>query len=230
MNTEKRNAIVVEYLPLTIKIAGQLKKRLPKNVLIDDLVNDGIFGLMNAIKRFDKKRGVPFKSFAYLRIRGAMIDRLRDYSWVPRLSIGRIGKLREAVRSLRQNLQREPNVPEIARRMRMTQAKVESIRMEELRTHIPDDQMMMKEGGDELTDVSHDRRAHDPWETACYKDQVQKLMNRLPLRDRQIATLYFVNDFTLKKIGEIIGLSESRTCQLVHRIKSRLGKLKSLSA
>ncbi len=223
--------MVEEYLPLVHKIANKLVKRLPLNTPVQDLINEGVFGLMEAVKRFNPKRQVSFPGFAYLRIKGAMIDGLREYSWMPRLSLRRISKYREAVSSLRQKLERDPTTHEIARGMRTTQKMVEKIKMQEYIAYVPEEvQMRAGEEGDTLMSLTRDRRARNPWETACSRDQMQKLMSRFSLRDRQICTLYFINDFTLKKIGEILHLSESRTSQLAARIKRRLGQVTSLSA
>jgi RNA polymerase sigma factor FliA len=215
---ETRDELVMQNVALVKSLAQRLAQRLPSQVQVEDLVSAGVLGLIEAAGRYKSSLGVPFQAFARRRIHGAMLDALRDLDWAPR-SLRRLRRdVDSAVASERARLGREPEEQEIASALGMTVAQYERA-LEQLRT-------LELAAARELDAPTADGTpllefCVDPGETAVQTIERKELrahlaqaIGNLPERERQILALYYEEELTLAEIGEVIGVCESRVCQL----------------
>jgi RNA polymerase sigma factor for flagellar operon FliA len=226
---ESRDELVMQNVALVKSLAQRLAQRLPSQVQVEDLVSAGVLGLIEAAGRYKSSLGVPFQAFARRRIHGAMLDALRDLDWAPR-SLRRLRRdVDSAVASERARLGREPEEQEIASALGMTVAQYERA-LEQLRT-------LELAAARELDAPTADGTpllefCVDPGETAVQTIERQELrlhlaqaIGQLPERERQILALYYEEELTLAEIGEVIGVCESRVCQLRGLAVTRLRTL-----
>jgi RNA polymerase sigma factor FliA len=226
---ETRDELVMQNVALVKSLAQRLAQRLPSQVQVEDLVSAGVLGLIEAAGRYKSSLGVPFQAFARRRIHGAMLDALRDLDWAPR-SLRRLRRdVDSAVASERARLGREPEEREIASALGMTLAQYERS-LEQLRT-------LELAAARELDAPTADGTpllefCVDPGESAVQTIERQELrthlaeaIGQLPERERQILALYYEEELTLAEIGEVIGVCESRVCQLRGLAVSRLRTL-----
>ena len=226
---ESRDELVMQNVALVKSLAQRLAQRLPSQVQVEDLVSAGVLGLIEAAGRYKSSLGVPFQAFARRRIHGAMLDALRDLDWAPR-SLRRLRRdVDSAVASERARLGREPEEREIASALGMTVAQYERA-LEQLRT-------LELAAARELDAPTADGTpllefCVDPGESAVQTIERQELrahlaqaIGELPERERQILALYYEEELTLAEIGEVIGVCESRVCQLRGLAVSRLRTL-----
>jgi RNA polymerase sigma factor for flagellar operon FliA len=229
-----RERLVVAYSPLVKFVAGRLGAGLPSHVEDADLISYGLMGLIGSIERFEPERGIKFETFAMTRIRGAIIDELRSLDWVPRSVRARAREIEAAQAKLEHELQRAPTEEELAAKL--------GIDEEELRTSLLDianssvyalDELwtISDSSGDSvsLLDTISDPRADDPQEslaTSEVKDRLTDGISSLPEREQLVIALYYYENLTLREIGEVLGVTESRVSQLhtkaVMRLKSAL--------
>jgi len=223
---ETRDELVMQNVALVKSLAQRLAQRLPSQVQVEDLVSAGVLGLIEAAGRYKSSLGVPFQAFARRRIHGAMLDALRDLDWAPR-SLRRLRRdVDSAVASSRASLGREPEEQEIASALGMTVAQYERA-LEQLRT-------LELAAARELDAPTADGTpllefCVDPGESAVQtierkelRAHLAKAIGNLPERERQILALYYEEELTLAEIGEVIGVCESRVCQLRGLAVSRL--------
>jgi RNA polymerase sigma factor for flagellar operon FliA len=223
---ESRDELVMQNVALVKSLAQRLAQRLPSQVQVEDLVSAGVLGLIEAAGRYKSSLGVPFQAFARRRIHGAMLDALRDLDWAPR-SLRRLRRdVDSAVAAERARLGREPDEREIAAALGMTVSQYERA-LEQLRT-------LELAAARELDAPTADGTpllefCVDPGETAVQTIERQELrshlaqaIGQLPERERQILALYYEEELTLAEIGEVIGVCESRVCQLRGLAVSRL--------
>jgi RNA polymerase sigma factor FliA len=226
---ETRDELVMQNVALVKSLAQRLAQRLPSQVQVEDLVSAGVLGLIEAAGRYKSSLGVPFQAFARRRIHGAMLDALRDLDWAPR-SLRRLRRdVDSAVASERARLGREPEEREIASALGMTVAQYERA-LEQLRT-------LELAAARELDAPTADGTpllefCVDPGESAVQTIERQELrkhlaqaIGELPERERQILALYYEEELTLAEIGEVIGVCESRVCQLRGLAVTRLRTL-----
>ena len=226
---ETRDELVMQNVALVKSLAQRLAQRLPSQVQVEDLVSAGVLGLIEAAGRYKSSLGVPFQAFARRRIHGAMLDALRDLDWAPR-SLRRLRRdVDGAVASERARLGREPEESEIASALGMTVAQYERA-LEQLRT-------LELAAARELDAPTADGTpllefCVDPGESAVQtierqelRSHLAKAIGELPERERQILALYYEEELTLAEIGEVIGVCESRVCQLRGLAVTRLRTL-----
>jgi RNA polymerase sigma factor for flagellar operon FliA len=223
---ELRNRLIEHYLYLVRYNAERIGAKLPDEVDVDDLMSAGIFGLVDALDAFDLTRGVKFETYCAPRIRGAILDELRNMDWVPRLVRHRAHKLADATRSLEVELGRIPNDDEIARRLDMTRPQFHRLLRDANAVTLmslsrkytdPDSEHEVFE-----IDVLPDDRGHDPV-TEAQKQDVKELVTRgLSRAERLIVILYYYEQLTMKQIGLTLDLSESRVSQMHSAILDRL--------
>jgi RNA polymerase sigma factor for flagellar operon FliA len=226
---DTRDELVMQNVVLVKSLAQRLAQRLPSQVQVEDLVSAGVLGLIEAAGRYKSSLGVPFQAFARRRIHGAMLDALRDLDWAPR-SLRRLRRdVDNAVASERARLGREPEEREIASVLGMTVAQYERA-LEQLRT-------LELAAARELDAPTADGTpllefCVDPGESAVQTIERQELrshlaraIGQLPERERQILALYYEEELTLAEIGEVIGVCESRVCQLRGLAVTRLRTL-----
>jgi RNA polymerase sigma factor for flagellar operon FliA len=228
-----RDRLILTYAPLVKFVAGRLGASLPSHVDEQDLVSSGLLGLVSAIERFDPDREIKFETYAITRIRGAIIDELRSLDWVPRSVRTRAREIERAIAELERTLRRVPTDDEIAAKVGITRQELEDSLSEISRSSMAalDELWSPSGGGDQiaLIDTIEDEAAPDPefsLEQAEMKEALGDAIARLPEREKLVVTLYYYEELTLREIGEVLGVTESRVSQLhtkaVLRLKARL--------
>jgi len=220
-----RNALLELYLPLVKYTAERLAVRFPASVDVDDMISAGIFGLMDAIEKFDLGRGVKFETYCVSRIRGSILDSVREQDWVPRLVRSRSSKLGKEWQALEERLGRPPTDYEMAQSLGVSLDEYDEMLREatvvgfqSLSEEMPeDDQKAMRR-----VDVVEDARGESPLDE-IHKKEIKEFVTRgLATKERLVLILYYFEELTMKEIGAILDLSESRVCQLHSRIVVRL--------
>jgi RNA polymerase sigma factor FliA len=216
-----RDRLILHYAPLVKYVAGRVGSGLPAHVEQADLVSYGTFGLIDAITRYEPSREVKFESYAMARIRGAIIDELRSTDWIPRSVRMRARQFERAVAELESRLQRTPTDEEVAEAMDMD---VEEIRkflgQLSLVNVVALDELLVDEdggGSPRLVDTLQDSTALDPQAMAEHGEARQLLaraVEQLPEREKVVVSLYYFEGLTLAEIGRVLGVTESRICQL----------------
>ncbi|MBO0840779.1 MAG: FliA/WhiG family RNA polymerase sigma factor [Sciscionella sp.] len=227
-----RDRLVLHYAPLVKYVAGRVGTGLPTYVDIADLIQSGIFGLMDAIEKFDPDRGLKFETYAMQRIRGAILDELRAQDWAPRSVRWRAREVERALERLSSRLQRTPTDAELADDLRMSVAELHEFFLQLRSTSVValDELLNAGNGESSLAETLPDRGALDPVARLVAADNRRQLASaiaELAERDRMIVSLYYFENLTLAEIGTVLGVTESRVCQLHTRAMLRLrGKLK----
>lgn len=223
---ELRNRLMEHYLYLVRFNAERIGAKLPDEVDVDDLMSAGVFGLLDAIDAFDLRRGVKFETYCAPRIRGAILDELRNMDWVPRLVRHRAHKLAEVTRCLEVELGRIPNEDEIARRLGLSRPQLDklirdanAVALISLSRKFTD-----AESAREVfeLDVLPDGQGSDPVVEAQKRDIRDLVTRGLSRAERLIVVLYYYEQMTMKQIGETLDLSESRVSQMHSAILARL--------
>jgi RNA polymerase sigma factor for flagellar operon FliA len=229
-----RERLVVAYAPLVKYVAGRMASGLPAHVDEADLVSYGLVGLISAIERFELEREIKFETYAITRIKGAIIDELRSLDWVPRSVRARARAIERANAKLEHKLQRSPTDEEVAEELQITvQEFHDSLLQISNSTIAALDELwtVSDSSGDQvsLLDTIEDRNAPDPSmvvDQTELKDRVADAIARLPEREKLVIALYYYENLTLREIGEVLGVTESRVSQLhtkaVLRLRSRL--------
>ena len=228
-----RDRLILTYAPLVKFVAGRLGATLPAHVDEQDLVSYGLLGLIGAIERFDPDREIKFETYAISRIKGAIIDELRSLDWVPRSVRTRAREIERAIAELERRLHRAPTDEEIAAKVGITTEELENSLSEISRSSMAAlDELWSPSGsGDQiaLIDTIEDEDAPDPefsLEQTEMREALGEAIARLPEREKLVVTLYYYEELTLREIGEVLGVTESRVSQLhtkaVLRLKARL--------
>ena len=232
----KRERLIMEYAPLVKYIANRIAMRLPPHIDVNDLINAGIIGLIDAIEKFDPSKEVKFKTYAEIRIKGAILDELRSMDWIPRSIRKVINKLVNAYHELEQQLGRPAKDEEIAELL--------GLQMEEFY------KILKHSAGAPLISldvmVDHDDKRRDilsclvdPKSTDAFgvlglgelKDSIAGAIDDLPEKEKQVVALYYYEELTMKEIGEVLDLTESRVSQIhtkaILRLRVRVTSLKN---
>lgn len=235
---ELRNQLMKHYLRIVRYNAERINAKVPQEVDIDDLMSAGIFGLVDAIESFDLTRGVKFETYCAPRIRGAILDELRSMDWVPRLVRSRAQKLERATRALESQMGRLPTEQELAGHMRLPteefdrllkDAKAVSVVSLSRKCYDNDSSRDVRE-----VDVLKDQRGPDPFQEVEGRDLKELLTRGLSRAERLILVLYYYEGMTMKEIGMVLDLSESRVSQMhsaiLERLRSELGQRRAWPA
>ncbi len=229
-----RERLVVAYSPLVKYVAGRLSSGLPSHVEEADLISYGLTGLVNAIERFDLARQIKFETYAIPRVRGAIIDELRSLDWVPRSVRARARGIERANAKLEHKLQRAPDDEEMSAELGISVEEFQAALVQISNSTIAAlDELwsVSASSGDQvsLLDTLHDPDAPDPEravDATELKDRVAEAIARLPEREKLVIALYYYENLTLREIGEVLGVTESRISQLhtkaVLRLRSHL--------
>jgi RNA polymerase sigma factor for flagellar operon FliA len=229
-----RDRLILNYAPLVKYVAGRLGSGLPAHVEDDDLVSYGLLGLIGAIERFDPERDIKFETYAIARIKGAIIDELRSMDWVPRSVRARARDIERAIADLERKLMRAPNDDEIASRLGVSEEEFQDSLLEISRSSIAAlDELWAGPSGTgdavSLIDTIEDPQAPEPQQAMAQtelREALSESIARLPEREKLVVTLYYYEELTLREIGEVLGVTESRVSQLhtkaILRLKARL--------
>ena len=220
-----KNNLLTEHMPLVKRLAHHMKAKLPPSVEVDDLVQAGMIGLLDAINRYEETHGAQFETYAVLRIRGAMLDELRNSDWLPRSMRQNMRKIEAAMSTLQQKLGHPPTESEVAKMLKLS---------------LGDYQDMLSDGGghqlvyyedfhdSEGSDSFLDRYAHDDADPlrslldGDFRQAVIDAIDALPPREKILMGLYYEEELNLKEIGAVMGVSESRVSQLHTQAVARL--------
>ena len=235
-----RDRLILTYAPLVKYVAGRLGSGLPAHVDEGDLVSYGLLGLISAIERYDPERDIKFETYAMARIKGAIIDELRALDWVPRSVRSRAREIERAIAELEARMGRAPTDEEIARKIGISVDELEESLTDISRSSIAAlDELWSATGeGDQvsLLDTIEDTTGPRPAEALDETELREALADaiaRLPEREKLVVTLYYYEELTLREIGEVLGVTESRVSQLhtkaVLRLKARLAGAASRS-
>ena len=219
-----RNRLVLQYAPLVKYVAGRLRTRMPDSVDPDDLVSDGVLGLMDAIERFEPARGLSFQTFAVPRIRGAIIDGMRSMDFVPRSVRDKLRTVQRAQVSLEERLGRVPEDVEVAREVGIPVQQLRDLSRQANSNHANLDDFDL---ADELSSA-----ADHKVEQGDTNASLMRVVDQLAERDQVIIALYYFEGLTLAEIGQVLGVTESRVSQ-VHRratatLRQKLVELESV--
>jgi RNA polymerase sigma factor FliA len=228
-----RDRLILTYAPLVKFVAGRLGASLPSHVDEQDLVSYGLLGLIGAIERYDPDREIKFETYAIVRIKGAIIDELRSLDWVPRSVRSRAREIERAIVELERSLMRAPTDEEIAAKVGISGDELDRSLFEISRSSMAalDELWTPQSGGDQvaLIDTIEDASGADPefsLEQSELNEALAEAISRLPEREKLVVTLYYYEELTLREIGEVLGVTESRVSQLhtkaVLRLKARL--------
>ena len=226
---DTREQLILDHYPLVRTIACRMVRRFPSCVDVDELINVGALGLIDAVDRFDPTREVPFKAYAEIRIRGAIVDALREADWVPRSVRRKYNRIEDARITLFRQLGREPSRSEMAHALVLTLAQFDALagdaqvrKLVSLDNPVDDDNLtpLSERLSDDADDVT------TLWAQNEIKHEVVAAVQNLPKKERTAVTLYYLHGLTLKEIGQVLSVTESRACQLraqgVKRLKFRL--------
>lgn len=215
-NEEERNKLIIDHLPMIKFIATRIANRLPPNVQVDDLIEAGIIGLLDAIKKFDISKEVKFKTYAEFRIRGAILDELRAQDWTPRSVHQKVKRVEKAHLDVEQRTGKPASDEEVAQEMNVPLDKyhklinqvrnVSIISFEDLNKVLPMDE---KENILECLKSPQDESIYEKLNLKQIKNLLSGAINELHPKDQMILSLYYWDELTMKEIGSIMGLAES---------------------
>ncbi|MCG8435776.1 MAG: RNA polymerase sigma factor FliA [Gammaproteobacteria bacterium] len=225
----KQDDLILAHADLVKKIAYHLVGRLPPSVDVDDLIQAGMIGLIEATEQFEEKRGVKFETYASIRIRGAMLDELRKINWTPRSVYRNARRASEAIRQVENERGSDASDAEIAARMNVSLDEYYRILQEAQTCQLLSlDQLESNEDGVQEVVASESPDPLDDLEEQDFRQTLAEEIANLPERERLVMSLYYDEELNLKEIGLVLGVSESRVCQIhgkaLLRLKSRLSQ------
>ena len=215
---DQRDRLILHYSPLVKYVAGRVGVGLPQNVEQSDLVSYGIFGLIDAIEKFDPDRGFKFETYAISRINGAILDELRSIDWVPRSVRAKGRAVERAFSKLEAELKRSPTEAELAAELEMSDAQLQQVLGQLSLTGVAalDEMLGDRSDATTLADTIPDR-GDGPgalFERSELRGQLAEAIERMPEREKVVLTLYYYERLTLAEIGSVLGVTESRVSQI----------------
>lgn len=214
-----------EYAHLVKRIAHHMMAKLPGSVEVDDLIQAGMMGLLDAASRYDELRGAQFETYAAQRIRGAMLDELRGADWLPRSMRRDMRKIETAISRMQQKLGRTPNETEIARELAVPLPEYQQMLQEARGAQLVYYEDFHREGDEDFFDrfeLDADSNPMELLHDERFREALIHAIERLPERERQLMGMHYEQDMNLREIGEVMGVSESRVCQLHSQAVARL--------
>lgn len=236
-----RDDLIVQYSPLVKYVVGKMNKNMPPNVEFEDLVGYGTLGLIDAVEKFDHTRGIKFKTYAIPRIRGSILDELRSQDWVPRSVRRKARKIEKAITRLENRHGRSVSEQEVAEHMGISVGELKDTLSEVSGTNFLSlDEMWNVEDDDDevpLHNVIEDDPENRP-EQIVEEEEIKQILadeiRDLPEQERTVISLYYYEDLTLREIGEVLDVTESRVSQIHSKatstLRSRLSKFEGLTA
>ena len=221
ISIENREAVIKEYAPMIKYVAIRIAKRLPPHIEVDDLISVGVLGLIDAVEKYDADRGAKFKTYAEFRVRGAILDELRSMDWVPRSTRAKSREIERVISKLENELGRSPSEQELAAGL--------NVQMDEYYSMIEDvsstsllslDEMTYGEDDDKPVPLVDTLRSRDETSALMHLESVEvrellaDSLGELTEQERLVIALYYYEELTLKEIGQVLELSESRVSQL----------------
>ncbi|MCU0581579.1 MAG: FliA/WhiG family RNA polymerase sigma factor [Syntrophales bacterium] len=220
MTKKERDQLIMKYVPLVKNVVGRITARLPSHVVDrEDLIHVGVIGLMSALEKYDANRNVQFETYARFRIRGAVLDEMRSRDWVPRSTRSKDNKLEAAFEKLQRKLGRSPDEEEVAEFLKMTMEEYFQL-LDESRCismisseDLPGDYLDSLSREEMLETIDHGNPL-ELLKSSELRDGMKRAVNQLPEKERLVLALYYYEELTMKEIGKVLNLTESRVCQL----------------
>ena len=225
-SAQLREQIILEYAPLVKVVAGRLSMYLGYNVEYDDLVSYGIFGLIDAIDKFDMDKEVKFETYASLRIRGAILDQIRKMDWIPRTVRQKQKKIDEAVKRVEMTTGKTAKEEEIAKELGVSDEEYQDWQSQIKVTNVVSLNEFLEQGSEPVMDAKNNSQfiqPEDKIQETELKEKLEEAMSFLTEKENKVILLYYYEDLTLKEISKILDVSESRVSQLHTKA---LGKMK----
>lgn len=220
---KEQESLVIRYSPLVKRIAYHLMARMPPMVLVDDLIQAGMIGLLDASRNYDPTQGASFETYAGIRIRGSMLDELRRNDWAPKSVHRKVREVTEAIRKVENAVGRDARDQEVMKELGLTQDEYYKLlqeaavfRMTNLEDVGVDDGAISEGLGEPASTPLGELQDED------FRKGLSRAIAALPERERLIVTLYYDNELNLREIGTVLGVSESRTSQLLSQALIRL--------
>lgn len=222
-----KNHLLAEFAPLVKRLAHQMKAKLPPSVEVDDLVQAGMIGLLDAVNRYEETHGAQFETYAVQRIRGSMLDELRSSDWLPRSMRQNMRKIEVAMNTLQQKLGRAPLETEVAALLKMSLAEYQDLLGDSGGHQLVyyEDFHDTAEGNEHFLDRYCTDLSDNPLQSllnAGFRDAVIRAIEALPDREKILMGLYYEQEMNLKEIGAVMGVSESRVSQLHSQAIARM--------
>lgn len=233
-NPELKEKFILSYAPLVKFVAGRLVMHIGQHVEYDDLIGYGIFGLIDAIDKFDCEKGVKFETYASLRIRGAIIDSIRKMDWVPRTLRQKNKQYEQVFLQLEESLGREPTEAELAEKLSLSLAEMQELaRKSSVLSLISLDEYLDQNYETAFSGVNtHVETPESYVDKQELATMLAEAIDKLTDKEKRVITLYYFEDLTLKEISSILGVSESRISQIhskaILRLQAKLGRYKSI--
>ena len=221
---QSHDAVVQQYSQLVKRIAYHLRMHLPQSILLDDLIQAGMLGLLEAAKHYDASKGASFETYAGIRIRGSMLDEVRSNEWVPRSVYRNSRLINEAIKKVENRLGREAKDKEIADEMQLELDEYYELSHDSLSSHLYGFEDL---GIDEARLKNEATNSNEPHERVLHDDLAQHLadlVKNLPRQEQLVLALYYERDLNLKEIGDVLEVSESRVSQIHSQAMAHLKK------
>ena len=228
---EMREQIILEYAPLVKVVAGRLSMYLGYNVEYEDLVSYGIFGLIDAIDKFDMQKDVKFETYASLRIRGAILDQIRKMDWIPRTVRQKQKKIDEAIRNIEMRTGKNATDEQVAGELGLEQEELTEWQSRLKITNVISLNEFLEQGQEPVMDArgnSHFSQPEDVVSESELKQVLEEALEVLTEKEKKVILLYYYEDLTLKEISKVLEVSESRVSQLhtkaLLKMRAKMGK------
>lgn len=223
MQAPDLDALVQQHALLVRRIAYHLLQRLPPSVQVDDLIQAGMLGLLEASRQYDSSQGASFETYAGIRIRGAMLDEVRRVDWAPRSVHRKYRQAAEAIRTIEGEVGREAHDNEVAERLGVSLGEYHQVLQDGLACRIFSIEEMLEAGNRQWEEsASADDGPMQILEQENFRAALAQSIDALPEREKLVVALYYDEELNLKEIGEVLGVSESRVCQIHSQAMLRL--------
>lgn len=223
-----QDALVLRHAPMVKKIAYHLKNRLPESVQVEDLIQAGMLGLLEATRNFDNNQGATFETYAGIRIKGAMLDEIRRCDWTPRSVHRKAREVADIMRRIETETGRDARDTEVADRMGISLKEYHQILLDSSSCRIfSTEELLQLNDGSNEPQASSDSGPMEGVTAEGFREALKDAISSLPERERMAISLYYEEEMNLKEIGEVLGVSESRVCQInsqaMLRLRSKMG-------
>ncbi|MHC4549550.1 MAG: sigma-70 family RNA polymerase sigma factor [Planctomycetota bacterium] len=227
-DVEIRNRLVEKYLYIVKYVSDRLHQKLPRSIPEEDIRSAASYGLIRAVENFDHRRGTRFETYCATRVKGAILDELRARDWVPRMIRNNTTRMKAARAEMQVEMGREPTPMELAGRLEVSREKVETMIRESnfvsMFTFSRCEEEAQRGDAEERHLIYEDKNSEAPFERIFLKDLSDHLMVSLTHREKMVILLYYVEDLSMKEIGRILNISESRVSQIRTNTLTKLRK------
>ena len=226
----EKNQYVVQYAPLVKRIAYHMMARLPASVQVDDLIQVGMIGLLDAVSNYDDTQGAQFETYAVQRVRGAMLDELRQCDWLPRSARKALRQIETAMNALEQRVCRAPTEREVANELHVSLEGYQQMLLDARGCQLLHYEDLQSSEGEDFFERHCADNSAEPFaklQDGKFRVKLIEAIGLLPEREKLMMAMYYEEELNLREIGEVMGVSESRVCQLHSQAMARLrSKLK----